>query len=258
MDDVMKQFVWLVRYGLTEHALVEGVGPYDSDIDPTTGIVHAKAIASRIASSGDAVPDIVYSDRFLRTTHTADIIAKAVDKKHRIEEGVTEWLVPSLLVDPEGKKTNPRTPEQLHAIFPEKIDLSYHSVNPVVPDGTPRDQAPKGAPLFIETEADLFVRAATSVTRILDDLKQNENVCIVSHAPTDQAMALFLEGKTDPKESSFGYWSLGGLTRFSRTVGSNGECGKWELDFYSSTDHMPGEYKDGVIRRWSLPSFIRK
>lgn len=257
----MRQYVWLVRYGLTEHALVEGVGPYDSDIDPTVGLTHAKAIAERISASLAAVPDVVYSDPFLRCAHTAAIIVKSIykngEKKHRIEEGITEWLVPSLLVDLDGEKTDPRSTEELYEIFPENMDLSYCSVNPVVLDGTPRDKAPVGAPLFIETESDLFLRCATSVGRILNDLKENQNVCIVSHAPCNQAMALFLEGKKDPKESSFGPWSLGGLTRFSRTV-ENGVCGKWDVDFYSNTDHMPGEYKEGLKGQWSLPSFVHK
>ena len=68
-----KQCVWIVRYGLTEHPLVESVGPFDSDIDPQEGIEHAKAIAQRIAESGKDAPKIVFSSPFLRTTHTAHI-----------------------------------------------------------------------------------------------------------------------------------------------------------------------------------------
>jgi len=263
-----QQHVWLVRYGLTEHKLVEGVGPYDSDIDPTVGMEHANAIAARIASSGAAAPDMVYSDPFHRTTHTADVIVKAIIKGsekaddakiHRIEEGVTEWLVPSLLVDPNGKKTDPRTTAQLVEMFPANIDPDYKAANPVVPDDTPRDDAPPGAPLFVETEKDLFVRCATSVAKILDLHQEgSENLCIVSHAPCNQAMALALEGKTDPKDSKFGTWSLGGLTLFSRSVSTEGEkYGQWKCEFYSSTDHMPGEYKEGTTGAWSLPSFMR-
>jgi len=251
-----KQYIWLVRYGLTEHTLVENVGPYDSDIDPTIGITHATAIMQRISSSGDAVPQYVYSDPFLRTTHTGNIIVKGLDKKdekvHRIEEGLTEWQVPSLLVEADsGNKTDPRTPEQLQELFPENIDLSYNHVNPLLPDNTSRSEAPKRSTLFPESENELFERCATSVTRILDDLKGHENVCIVSHAPCNQAMALFLDGNAD----RIGKWSLGGLTRFSRFVDTGGVIGEWDLDFYSCTDHMPGEYKDGVKGAWSLPSF---
>jgi len=159
-----------------------------------------------------------------------------------------------------GDKTDPRTPEQLQKLFPENIDLSYKAVNPVVPDGTPREKAPKGGPLFIESEQDLFLRCATSVTRILDNLtkQDNPNICIVSHAPCNQAMALFLEGKTDPKESSLGPWSLGGLTLFSRTIDADaGSSSAWKLEFYSNTDHMPGDYREGKKGAWSLPSFVR-
>ena len=115
-----RQCVWLVRYGLTEHALVEDVGPYDSDIDPAVGILHAKSIAERIAkghgsNSDDTIPKFVYADPFMRTTHTGKIIADELLKKTtsnkqlqllRSEEGLYEWLIPSLLVE---KSTGKRT-----------------------------------------------------------------------------------------------------------------------------------------------------
>lgn len=258
MSNSKRQYIWLVRYGLTERALVENVGPYDSDIDPNVGMTHARAIADRIAMNAAARPSVVYSDPFLRCTHTADVIVKAlVDqpaKIHRIEEGITEWLVPSLLVDPAGNKTDPRSVNELQALFPENIDLNYRSVNPVVKDGTPRESAPQGAPLFIESQADLYARCATTVSRILETINE-DNIVIVSHAPCLQMMALKLEGYTDPSESKLGYWSLGGLTRFSRRCDAGD--GPWQLDFYSDTCHMPGDYQDGIKGRWSLPSFIR-
>jgi len=153
------QYIWLVRYGLTQYALVENVGPFDSDIDPTTGITHAKAIANYISTSSEgSVPALIYTDPFLRTTHTGNIIAKALGtgngKIHRIEEGLTEWQVPSLLVDEDSKKTNPRTPKQLQELFPDTIDLSYNSINPQLPDDTPREKMAKGSVLFPETEDD--------------------------------------------------------------------------------------------------------
>lgn len=247
-----KQYVWLARYPTTEHALVEGVGPYDSDIDPTIGIIHANAIMKRISSSGDAVPLFVYTDPFLRCTHTGDIIVKGLgkgnEKIHRIEEGLTEWQVASLLVDEHSNKTCPRTPEHLQQLFPKNIDLSYESVNPLMPDGTTRDQVPKGSTIFPETETDLFERCSTSITRILDGLKNNENVCIVSHAPCNIAMASFLDGNTD----RIWKWSLGGLTRFSRTFENDGAPEQWNLDFYDCTEHMP---RDSSKEAWSMPSF---
>lgn len=258
MTEGKRQYIWLVRYGLTEHTLVEGVGPYDSDIDPSIGITHANAIANYISTSEDSVPCLVYSDPFLRCTHTANIIAKALgsedNKIHRIEEGLTEWQVPSLLVDPNSNKTDPRTPKQLQELFPDTINLSYISVNPLIPDNTAREDVAKGSTLYPETEDDLFERCATTVTRILDNLENNENICIVSHAPCNQAMALFLAGSAD----CVGKWSLGGITRFSRDVEKNGSAGQWKLDLYSMSNHMPGEYKDGVKGAWSLPSFVKE
>jgi len=258
-DEGKKQYIWLVRYGLTEYTLVEGVGPYDSDIDPTIGVAHANAIANCISTtSEDSVPTLVYTDPFMRCTHTGNIIAKVLGKEngkiHRIEEGLTEWQVPSLLVDADSNKTNPRTSEQLQELFPGTIDLSYNSVNPLVPDHTRREDVAKGSTLFPETESDLFERCAATITRVLDNLENYENICIVSHAPCNQAIALFLAGSAE----CIGKWSLGGITRFSRDVEKNGTVGRWHLDFYSMTKHMTGEYKDGVKGAWSLPSFIKR
>jgi broad specificity phosphatase PhoE len=248
-----KQYVWLVRYGLTEHQLIENHGPYDSDIHPTAGVEHARAIATAIATTAEeeAKPSFVYSDPFLRCTHTASIIAQNVKCAHRIEEGVTEWLVPSLLVDQKnGEQTHPRGVEELQKLF-STIDASYKSVNPVYEGDNP----PKGSPHFVETEQALYDRVSLTLDRLFKNhMQQNESICIVSHAPCLQGMALTLEGKKDPCLSSFGPWSLGGITRFSRESGAT----EWTCDFYSSTQHMPGEYKDGIKGAWSLPSFVRK
>lgn len=262
-----KQCVYLVRYGLTDPPLMENVGNYDSDIHEPIGVEHAQAIANFLAAAPSQIsldkPSMVYSDPFLRCTHTANIIANTLGCPHRIEEGVTEWLVPSLLVDKDGKMTKPRTVEQLHQLFPS-IDASFASLNPVDESDSPIP----GAPHFEELEPELFARVARTLERLFDhhssssssSQRSNESLCIVSHAPCLQGMALTLEGKKYPSESSFGPWSLGGVTCFSRDIpqGNGSTSGPWQCEFYSSTDHMPGEYKDGVKGAWSLPSFANK
>ena len=51
-------------------------------------------------------------------------------------------------------------------------------------------------------------------------------------------------------------WPLGGITLFSRDVsGEDMEGDGWKLEFYGSTSHMPGEYKQG-LKAWSLPCFF--
>ena len=259
-----KQYLWLVRYGLTEHQLVEGSGPYDSDIHPQTGVEHAKAIANAILqdessnnNNGSSTrPTVVYSDPFLRCTHTGSIIAETLNCPQRIEEGVTEWLVKSLLVDEKGVMTHPRTAEELKKLF-DTIDTSYTSINPVH-EGSSIPPPKKGVPYFEETEEALYDRIELTLDLLFEQHTQtNDNICIVSHAPCLQAMALTLEGKKDPALSSFGPWSLGGITRFSRDVDESSTKKEWTCDFYSKTDHMPGDYKDGVKGSWSLPSFIR-
>jgi len=154
------------------------------------------------------------------------------------------------LVDKDGVRTSPRSTEELQKLFPT-IDTSYSSH---IGEGEDEKLSPPvGAPFLPETEEDLYQRMSWTVDRLLenDHSENGENLCIVSHAPCLQMMALYLEGKKDPSSSSFGAWGMGGITRFSRPKGSL----EWNCDFYSATDHMPGEYKAGVKGAWSLPSF---
>lgn len=248
-----KQCVWIVRYGLTKYPLVESVGPFDSDIDPNEGLEHAKCIAKRIAESGDDAPKIIYASPFLRTTHTAHIVASEQSGVPvKLEEGLWEWLVPSLLVEPNGIKTEPKTASELATKF-DTVDASYTSANPVVADDA--QDIPAGAPHFVETEDALLLRCETTMKRLLD-AAQGENIAIVSHAPCDQAIALYLEGASSVAESKLGPWPLGGITMFSRTLGDDGSTGPWTMELYGDTEHMSGEYKSG-IKKWSLPCLAK-
>jgi hypothetical protein len=167
---------------------------------------------------------------------------------HYSVEGLWEWLVPSLLVEPNGIKTEPRSARDLASVY-GTIDDSYKSINPVVPDDAV--DAPEGSPHFIESEEALLRRCATTIQRILD-ASHGESIAIVSHAPCDQAIAYYLEGAPTTAQSKLGPWPLGGITKFSR-VGS----GIWTMEFYGNTDHMPGKYKPG-IKQWSLPCLAKQ
>ena len=255
MSNQKEQHVWLIRYGKTDPTLIENVGNYDSDLH-WDGIEHAEAIAQHIASSG-IMPDHVFADPFLRCTHTASTIVSHLNRftdkrmKVKIEQGLTEWQVPSLLVDKEGNRTNPRGLSELVDIF-DNLDESYESVNPQGPDRESSEEAEEGCPRFPETEEQLNERCKTTVDKILDSI-QNDSIAIVSHAPCLQHLALALDGSPSPAESAIGPWSLGGITHFSRLPGET----KWTLRSYSSTSHMPGEFRDGELGKWSLPSFVK-
>ncbi|KAI2511346.1 26S Proteasome non-ATPase regulatory subunit [Fragilaria crotonensis] len=244
-----KQSVYIVRYGKTKFNLVESVGPFDSDIDLTEGVEHAKCIASSIAS--EDAPSVVYSSPFQRCAHTAQLIALALPRPVvRIEEGLTEWLIPSLLVDASGVKTNPRSVRDLAVVY-GTIDDDYESVNPVAPDDA--TDVPVGVPKFVESEEALIKRCAMTLQKILDH-SNGASIALVSHAPCDQSLAFFLEGAASPAESKLGPWPLGGITKFSRSINKDGSYGEWVLEKYGDTAHMPGKYKPG-IKHWSLPSF---
>jgi len=231
-----KQHVWLIRYGKTEFPLVAYDGPYDSDIDPTEGIIHANSIAQQVASSpAESLPSKVYASPFLRTTHTASILATSLSKQVHVEEGLYEYLTPSLLVDRSGVRTYPRSVEVLTKIF-QNIDASYAKAVEIT------------AEMFPEDESKLIERCRDALNGIINHAN-GENIAIVAHAPCVQALAFVMEGVQSVQDSKLEKWPLGGITKFSRE-----ENGKWEMDFYGVTDHMPGEYKEGG-GLWSLPCF---
>mmetsp|Transcript_10028 Transcript_10028/g.18808 ORF Transcript_10028/g.18808 Transcript_10028/m.18808 type:complete len:239 (-) Transcript_10028:2096-2812(-) len=234
-----KQYAWLIRYGKTEFPLVESDGPFDSDIDPTDGISHAEAIAKAIASSPsplDSIPQNVYASPFLRTTHTASILATSLKSVVNVEDGLYEYLIPSLLVDRSGVRTFPRTVEQLKELF-ENVNDNYQSCVEITPE------------MFPEDEMKLIERCRNTLDGILKHA-QGGNVAIVAHAPCVQALAFVMEGVASTDESKLQKWPLGGITRFSR----DGEEDAWTMDFYGVTNHMPGEYEKGA-GLWSLPCF---
>lgn len=241
-EEKKTQAVWIVRYGLTKFPLVEYAGPYDSPIHPEDGVEHAKAIGKRIRKDLDSLGDntefsYIYTSPFQRTTETAHLIANEVQTssnvKVRVEEGLTEWQQASLLVDPSGVRTFPKSRDDLVNSY-DSIDMSYNSLNPAVPD----DSNAPGAPKFEESEDALFVRCSKTMSSILDQAK-GESLVVVSHAPCDQAIAVFFEGKS-LEDSTLQPWPLGGVTRFSKTGSS------WQMDYYGNTDHMPGDYKKGL------------
>jgi broad specificity phosphatase PhoE len=77
---------------LTTCALFKG------PLHPIDGYEQGVAIARRIASM-EAPPDVVYASHLHRAVSTAQMIVHALGKTKnsiRIEEGLTEWLTPSV------------------------------------------------------------------------------------------------------------------------------------------------------------------
>jgi broad specificity phosphatase PhoE len=258
---VKEQHLWLIRYGKTDPGLIENVGNYDSDLHQE-GIDHAKRIAQHIQASGAPAPAHIFSDPFMRCMRTADVLVHSLNSsvsssknsklKLKVEQGMTEWQVPSLLVTPEGGRTTPRTLQELTKEF-DSVDETYTSLNPQGPDRE-TGEAVIGTPSFPETEEELYARCRMTLHKMLHHVGDTDSIAIVSHAPCCQSTALALEGADSPAQIQLGPWSLGGVTHFSRPVGSE----KWTLRSYSGTSHMPGEYKYGKLGQWSLPSFVKQ
>jgi len=246
-----KQHIYFVRYGLTKYPLIENVGPYDSPLHPIHGNEQGIAISRRLASMSSP-PDVVYSSSLHRAVSTSQLIVHALGKTKnsvRVEDGLIEWLTPSLTVEPDGSRLSPRTVQQLIDMTFTEIDPDYKSVNPLATDP---NNVSEGAPYFFESEEYLMTRARVTMDRILENA-DGKNFCIVSHTPTAQAMALYLEGAASLEESKLGPWPLGGITLFTRDEGEE----KWNMEMYADCSHMPGEYKNG-LKEWSLPCLTKK
>eukprot|EP00571_Detonula_confervacea_P002990 CAMPEP_0172313584 /NCGR_PEP_ID=MMETSP1058-20130122/20531_1 /TAXON_ID=83371 /ORGANISM="Detonula confervacea, Strain CCMP 353" /LENGTH=248 /DNA_ID=CAMNT_0013027261 /DNA_START=36 /DNA_END=782 /DNA_ORIENTATION=- len=246
-----KQHIYFVRYGLTKYPLVEDMGPYDSPLHPIDGYEHGIAIARRLAAM-PTPPDVVFSSSLHRAVSTSQLIVHALGKTKNsilIEDGLIEWLTPSLTVEPDGTRLQPRTVQQLVDLTFTEIDQEYKSVNPIAPDPS---NAPEGAPYFFESEEYLMTRAKVSMQKIIEHAN-GKNICIVSHTPCAQAMAVYLEDAASLEESKIGPWPLGGITAFTKGDDDDG----WKLEMYADTSHMPGDYKNG-LKEWSLPCLTKK
>ena len=180
-----KQHIYFVRYGLTKYPLVENVGPYDSPLHPIHGYEQGIAIARRLASM-DSPPEVVYSSNLHRAVSTSQLIVHAIGKTKNsilIEEGLVEWLDPSLTVEPDGTRLQPRTVQQLVDMTFVEIDQEYKSKNPIATDP---NNMPDGAPYFFESEEYLIEkRAKVTMERIIEHAN-GKNICIVSHVPSAQ------------------------------------------------------------------------
>lgn len=249
----MVQHIYFVRYGLTKYPLVEDLGPYDSPLHPIYGYEHGIAIARRLAGM-PVPPDVVYSSSLHRAVSTSQLIVHALGKTQnsiRIEDGLIEWLTPSLTVEPDGTRLQPRTVQELVDMTFTEIDVQYQSVNTII--ATDPSDLYDGAPYFFESE-DYLVnkRAKVTMERIIQH-SNGENICIVSHTPCAQAMALYLEGAASLGESKIGPWPLGGITMFVKDMTMDSG---WKLEMYADCSHMPGEYKNG-LKPWSLPCLTK-
>lgn len=143
-------------------------------------MIHANSIAQQVASSpAVTLPSKVYTSPFLRTTHTASILATALSKHVNVEEGFYEYLIPSLLVDRSGTRTYPRTVEELKKIF-GNVDASYEKALEITPE------------MFPEDESKLIERCRDALNGVLTHANRN-NVAIVAHAPCVQALAFVME-----------------------------------------------------------------
>jgi len=241
-----KQCVYICRYGRTEFALEEGVGPFDSDISSSDGIDGARCIGERLSSclqEDEVQPVRIFASPFLRATHTAHWIAKKLGRKVSIECGIMEWMTSDLIGE---DRYTPRTVYELRKLY-DTVDTKYKSV-----------LGPRYFEDRWEDEQDLYMRAMHVMRRLIRDAR-GDSILICSHAPCAQALALALETRRgmrpNPSKSKIGAWPLGGITMFSREFDElTGQYSEWKMELLCDTNHMPGAYRGGMMA-WSLPDF---
>lgn len=199
-------------------------------------------VAARVSADRSKAPTAVYSSPFLRTVHTAQLIALELRQPCvRIEEGLTEWRTPALWHDSSGNLCETNSSEALAQRF-GTIDLDYASLNPAASE----EQT--------ESTEDLSVRCATTVERLLEYHGRGENLCLVSHAPCNQAMARHLGDAAAPSNTE---WPMGGVALFARTIYEDGSTGSWEMEI-GTHHHPPLTYRrmsfDALKDRRPLPT----
>lgn len=145
----MAHTVWLTRHGNREDFVdpewVETAArPHDPGLSPD-GVGQADRLAERLETEGISH---IFASPFLRTVHTAAVVAEVLDLPVYLEPGLGEWMNPdwfSGIPDTLGR-------EELAARYP-RIDLRY---------------SPLAHPEFPETEGQALERAGRTARRLAD------------------------------------------------------------------------------------------
>jgi broad specificity phosphatase PhoE len=117
--------------------------------------------------------EVIISSPFLRCVQTASVIASKCKLDIKIEPGATEWLNEEWFgpTIPEWK-----TIEELHAQFPS-VDVSYQPIS---------------VPKHPETRCSLKERAKKTMLCLTQERYPNQNILIVTHGASVEALALGL------------------------------------------------------------------
>lgn len=202
----MTQTVWLTRHGNRQDFVdpdwpKTAARPHDPDLSPD-GIVQAELLGERLAGETIAY---IFASPFLRTAHTASIVAEALDLTVFLESGIAEWMnadwfpeAPSIL-----------TREQLAARFP-RIDLRYEA---------------REVPSYPETEAQAMERAGRTAKTIAASYPRA--ILLVGHGVSVAGAAEGLMPGADVTECA--------LCSLFRAVRRNG---RWHLDLRGDVAHL--------------------
>ena len=229
--------MYLARYGVRAEMLVENEGPFDMVLT-REGEEQAGALADFLSTTPHP-PTQVLASPFQRAVITGSLVAAALDIPLKIEDGLTEWLTPSLVGGPGSRAPGPHTPltPAQHAEEGRpNIDTEYASVS---------------AASFPEDEDSLKARCAATLSDLFQAgvISPGSSTLIVSHAPVLLALALALTPALSPPP-----WPLGGVSSFdTQNDILNLAEGVWQSDLVVSTSHLSGPASNG-IQSWTLPS----
>ena len=192
--------IWLARHGNREDFVdpswrETAERPHDPDLSPD-GVEQARHLGVRAAALG---VDRIVTSPFLRTVHTAHLVAEQTGRAVELEPGLGEWmnLAPSALTER----------------FPH-VDAT---VDPCL------------RPPFPETKQESFDRVADAVRCLAQrHAGQNASLLLVGHGITVQGALLGLVGDV-PDEGV----PLASLTTVVRGDGDN-----WHLAGRNDTSHL--------------------
>lgn len=215
-DKQQNQTVWIARHGSRIDTEIpdwdsKAQNPYDPWLSPR-GIQQAHDLGRRLRSESIGC---IYSSPFLRTIETANILARELGVRIRIEHGLCEWL------NGEWFRFRPQvmSAQQAKERFPV-IDTSYHSCT---------------APGFPETWEQCSHRCAKTAWALAE--QHPTSILLVGHGASVVAAAQGLSGCDTPMEPW--YCSLTKVVRMEKG---------WVLELNADVSHLtcgPGDRAKG-------------
>lgn len=203
----METQLFIIRHGHREDFDSEPpkARPCDPDISQI-GVQQALETGQRIAKEGLS---IIYSSPFLRTVHTASIIAKECNVKVRLDWGLAEWFCPRWWSEWPGTISS----EVLARMFPEVEASEPTGFYPVLDEG----------------QKWLYNRYENTAREIVAR-HEGQRIAIVTHGIAIMSLPLTLTGHDEVE--GYGNHRLCGVTSMVL------QNSKWRAEYLNDISHL--------------------